>query len=225
MDIQKSYTWSYSSLSLYKQCPHKFYRLKVVKDIKEPPSPVLSYGLAVHKAAEEHIRDGKPIPEKYAYMQSVLDSLKGLDGTKLCEIELGLTKDLKPCGFSAAGVWWRGVADLVVVQDSRMYLIDYKTSKSARYADDKQLEVLALGLFKRFPMVDKIKGALVFVVSNEIVRKTFDREDEVDLWPKWLADTKRLEQAHITDVWNPKPNFTCAKYCPVVDCLHNGRLM
>ena len=30
-----NYTWSYSSLSLFKQYPHRYYRLKVVKDIKE----------------------------------------------------------------------------------------------------------------------------------------------------------------------------------------------
>ena len=29
------YTWSYSALSTFQQCPRKYYRIKVAKDIKE----------------------------------------------------------------------------------------------------------------------------------------------------------------------------------------------
>ena len=45
-------TWSYSSLSLFKQCPRKYHRLRVVKDVKEDDAEHLIYGNAVHKAAE-----------------------------------------------------------------------------------------------------------------------------------------------------------------------------
>ena len=47
------YKWSYSSLDLFKQCPHKFYRIRVKKDVVEPPAAHLTYGLEVHKAAED----------------------------------------------------------------------------------------------------------------------------------------------------------------------------
>ena len=30
-----NFTWSYSGLSLFKQCPRKFYRTRISKDIKE----------------------------------------------------------------------------------------------------------------------------------------------------------------------------------------------
>ena len=60
-----SYTWSYSSISLFQQCPRKYHRLRIVKDIVEPPQEHLLYGTAVHKAAEEYIRDGKDLPPKF----------------------------------------------------------------------------------------------------------------------------------------------------------------
>jgi len=63
-----SYTWSYSSISLFHQCPRKYHRMRVVKDIVDPPQTHLIYGTEVHKAAEEYLRDGTPIPEKYAYI-------------------------------------------------------------------------------------------------------------------------------------------------------------
>ena len=67
--------WSYSSISLFEQCPKKYYHIRVAKDIKEPDSEQIIYGKEVHLAAEEYIRDGKPIPEKFAYIKPMLDKL------------------------------------------------------------------------------------------------------------------------------------------------------
>jgi hypothetical protein len=217
------YSWSYSSLDLYKQCPHKYYRLRVVKDIVEPPTEHLSYGLEVHKAAEEYIRDGKPIPEKYGFIKEALDKLNAIEGEKLCEYRLGLTKGLEPCEFFAKDVWWRGIADLIILQEDKAYVVDYKTGKSAKYADPKQLELLSLAIFKHFPKVKKVKGGLLFVVANEFIKADYEQEKEGVYWTRWIEDTNRLEKSIELNVWNPKPNFSCTKWCAVKDCVHNGK--
>jgi len=217
------YSWSYSSLDLYKQCPHKYYRLRIKKDIVEPPTEHLSYGLEVHKAAEEYIRDGKEIPEKYAFIKEPLDMLNAIEGEKHCELRLGLTKGLEPCEFFAKDVWWRGIADLIILQEDKAYVVDYKTGKSAKYADPKQLELLSLALFKHFPQVKKVKGGLLFVVANEFVKADYEQEKESLYWTRWIEDTNRLEKSIELDVWNPKPNFSCSKWCAVKDCVHNGK--
>jgi hypothetical protein len=217
------YSWSYSSLDLYKQCPHKYYRLRIKKDIVEPPTEHLSYGLEVHKAAEEYIRDGKDIPEKYAFIKESLDMLNAIKGEKHCELRLGLTKGLEPCTFFAKDVWWRGIADLIILQGEKAYVVDYKTGKSAKYADPKQLELLSLALFKHFPQVKKVKGGLLFVVANEFVKADYEQEKEGLYWTRWIEDTNRLEKSIELDVWNPKPNFSCTKWCAVKDCVHNGK--
>ena len=92
-------TWSYSSLSLYQQCPKKYYHLKVVKDIKEPLSEAITFGNTIHKVAEEYVAKGIPVPEKYKEIEPALESIRNMQGEKLCENKLGLTADLKPCGF------------------------------------------------------------------------------------------------------------------------------
>ena len=48
-------TWSYSNLSLYQQCPKKYFHLKVAKDVKEPPSDALTFGNEIHKIAQEYV--------------------------------------------------------------------------------------------------------------------------------------------------------------------------
>lgn len=217
------YTWSYSSLDLFKQCPHKYYRLKVAKDIVEPESEAMRYGKEVHLAAEEFIRDGKPVPEKFAFMRELLEPVRKLNGKHLCEYRLGLTRDLEPCEFFGQDVWWRGIPDFLAIDGEDARLLDYKTGKSAKYADTKQLDLLALAIFKHFPEVKRIKAGLLFVVAGDFVKSKYEREEHEKTWVNWITDTNRLEKAFELDVWNPKPNFSCKGWCPVKDCIHNGK--
>lgn len=217
------YTWSYSSISLFQQCPRKYYRLRVLKDIVEPPQAHLDYGSAVHKVAEDYVCGGVDIPEKYAFIKPPLDSLKVLPGEKYCEYEMGLTKEFKPCAFKDPDVWFRGIADLLVVDGDEAKIVDYKTGKSAQYADIKQLELLSLLVFKHFPNVKRVKAGLVFLVAKDLVKAEFTEDQQSSAWTKWLPEIERLETAFKTDVWNAKPNFTCRKFCAVVDCEHNGK--
>lgn len=218
-----NYTWSYSSISLFQQCPRKYHRMRVVKDIVEPPQEHLMYGTAVHKVAEEFLRDGTPIPEKYAYIQPKIEPFKAMPGTMHCEYEMGLTRNLDPCAFRDKDVWFRGIADLLIINGDKARIVDWKTSKNSRYADKKQLELLSLLVFKHFPEVKKVQAGLVFLVADDLVPAKYDREIEEEAWQKWLGETHRLDQAFQTDVWNPKPNFTCRGWCPVEDCEHNQR--
>lgn len=214
--------WSYSSLSLFQQCPKKYYHLRIAKDVSDPPSPQIRYGLEVHKAAEDYVRDGVPLPAALGYMQEALDRLRGMPGKIMCEQKLGLTKDLEPCGFHDGNVWWRGIADLLVVDGDTAKVLDYKSGKS-QYADTKQLEILSLAVFKHHPEVQTIKAALLFVVHTGLVKAQYMREESEARWKRWLDETTRLEAAHREDVWNPRQNFTCRRWCPVTNCKFNGR--
>ena len=221
--MSNKYTWSYSSISLFQQCPRKYYRLRIVKDIVEPPQQHLIYGTEVHQAAEDYVCNDKSLDPRYGFLRPTLDALKALPGMKLCEYEMGLTKEFEPCGFRDENVWFRGIADLLIIDGEQAHLVDYKTSKSSQYADRKQLELLALLVFKHFPYIKSIKAGLVFVVAEDLVKAAYDTDIQEKAWSKWLPEIQRLEKAMETDVWNAVPNFTCRKFCPVHDCEHNGK--
>ena len=214
-------TWSYSSLSLYQQCPKKYYHLKVVKDIKEPLSEAITFGNTIHKVAEEYVAKGIPVPEKYKEIEPALESIRNMQGEKLCENKLGLTADLKPCGFFDKGVWWRGIADIIILQGDKALTIDYKTGKSSKYADLKQLEVLSLAIFKHFPQVKKVKAGLMFLFADDFVKADYHSGAQDELWGSWVSDVGQLQSSVENKVWNAKPNFTCRGWCPVVSCVHN----
>ena len=215
--------WSYSSLSLFQQCPKKYYHLRIAKDVKEPETEHILYGKQLHEAAEFYIGKGTPLPPQFAFVQPHLDRLKALGDTHLCEYKMGLTRDLSPCGFFDKDVWWRGVADLIVINGDMAYVVDYKTGKSSRYADTKQIEIMSLALFKHFPEVKRVKAGLLFVVANDFVRAEYDTSAPETYWVKWLNEVGALEAAYKNNVWNAKPNFSCRQYCAVIECPHNGK--
>lgn len=220
MSEKPKYTWSYSALDLFKQCPHKYYRLKVKKDVRDYPTDATVYGGEAHRAAEDFMKEGTPLPERFAFMQEPLMRLKEKEGEKLCEYRMGLTRNMTACRFSDPNVWYRGIADLIILQPDRAWIVDYKTGKSSKYADMKQLELMALCVFKHFPQVKKVKAGLLFVVANDFIKEDFHVRDEPIMWRPWFEETERLEKALELDVWNPRPNFTCKGWCPVKDCTH-----
>jgi hypothetical protein len=210
------YTWSYSSISLFQQCPRKYHRLRVLKDVVEPPQAHLDYGSAVHKAAEDYVCGGIDIPEKYGFIKTPLDAFKILPGEKHCEYEMGLTKDFQPCKFKDPDVWFRGIADLLVIDGDEAKIVDYKTGRSSQYADIKQLELLSLAWSSNiFQMSNELKQDLIFLVARDLIKAEFTDDQQSNAWTKWLPEIERLETAFETDVWNPKPNFTCRKFCAV----------
>ena len=195
--------WSYSSLSLFQQCPKKYHHLRVLKDIVEPQSEQMRYGLELHKAAEEYIRDGVDLPPGFEFMRESLEKLKALPGEKYCEYKLGLTRDLEPCEFFADDVWWRGIADLLVINGDEARVLDYKTGKD-KYADTKQLEILSLAVFKKFPQVKVVRAGLLFVIHTNFIKAKYEREKEMEMWNKWLPETNRMETAYEKNIWNAK---------------------
>jgi len=221
-----AFPWSYSRIKSFEQCPKQFYHLKVAKDYKEDfeTEPIL-YGNEFHKAAEEYIGQNVTLDPRFEYAKNILDKLNGMEGEKLCEYKMGLTANLEPCGFFDKEVWWRGVSDLTILNREKgtAKVIDYKTGKSAKYADKGQLELMALATFKHFPEIKVVKGGLLFVVCNAFIQDTYTIENEPALWQKWLEKYGEMQQAYEVDVWNARPTGLCRAHCIILECPHNGR--
>jgi len=216
--------WSFSSLKTFTTCPKKFYHTKVLKDIKEPEGEQALYGKLVHEVAELYIRDGKEIPEKFAFIKPALDSLLKIQGEKLCEFKMALTEKLEPCDFFDPDCWFRGVADLLIIdrEKGEARVIDYKLGKS-RYADLGQLELMALAVFKMFPEIKKVKGGLLFLAEDKFVPSVYEVEQQHRYWGNWMPKVMMLESAYSADIWNAKPNGLCKNHCWVSSCAHCGR--
>lgn len=216
-----SITWSFSSLKEYKTCARKYHANRVLKLYPHQDTEATLYGKVVHKAFEDYIREGTPLPKDLEKHRPLMDVLVALPGTKLCEHEMALKSDCSPCAFDAEDRWVRGIADLVVLNGPTAYCYDYKTG-SDRYADLTQLELMALMLFAHYPEVEKVKGALLFTKTGVMKRAIYKRELSEKYWARWRGDLTMLESSYAADVWHPNPSGLCRKHCPCDFCEHHG---
>lgn len=222
--------WSYSSLKTFETCPRKYQAEKVTKEVQYTDTEETLYGKELHKCAEDYVNafcnDENPsIPPKFQFIQPYLDKLVAIPGKKFCELKLGVKESngrLVACDFFDSQVWFRGVADLVIVDADKAWVVDYKTGKSAKYADTRQLALMAAALFLKYPQIKKIKTSLLFVVSKDFIKDDFDSTVGLNIFAELDPLLTRREIAYNTDVWNPIKNGLCKKYCGVKSCPHNG---
>jgi CRISPR/Cas system-associated exonuclease Cas4 (RecB family) len=222
MGVMGAGAWSYSRIKAFETCPKQFYHTSVLKEYPYQETDAMRYGTEFHKACEDFMRDGTPIPPRFSFIVPTMDKLAALPGERHCELKMGLTADLEPCGFFDKNVWYRGIVDLLIIDGDEARVVDYKTGKSAKYADTGQLQLMALTVFKHFPQVRKVKAGLLFVIANAFIKQKYSVSDEGVLWKPWLQKYASLEKAHETGVWNPRPSGLCKRHCPVTQCAHNG---
>ena len=217
-----NYTWSFSALKEYVNCPKQYQELKVLKRYEKKATEQMLYGTVVHKACEDYVAEGKPLEKNYLRFKPVLDSLIAIPGTKYPEHEMALTLNKEPCGFKDANRWVRGIVDLLIVDGDQAFIVDYKTG-SNRYPDPKQLKLMALMTFAHFPEVNKVKAGLLFVMHESFMDEEYTRDQIPKLWSYFENDLERLSLSYENDTWQANPTPLCG-WCPVRTCeFHKER--
>jgi CRISPR/Cas system-associated exonuclease Cas4 (RecB family) len=213
------FTWSFSALKTYQNCPRRYYEEIVAKNFKQKPSQAMIYGNAVHHALEKYVKEGTPLPKYYERFKKDVDTLLEIPGEKLTEHRMGLTRDLSPCEYGDNTRWVRGIADLVIVDGDYAFIIDYKTG-SDKYPDLKQLRLMSHMTFAHFPQVKKIKAALLFLMNSNFMPEEYVRDEIPKSWDNFKVPLTRLENSLDTNTWIPNPTPLCG-YCPVTTCEFN----
>jgi hypothetical protein len=213
--------WSYSSLKNFEGCKKRYYHEKVVGDYKQSPNEHTTYGTLMHEAIEARIKHGTPLPPEFSHLNGLVDSLLALNGEKLSEVDLSLRSDYTPCTADDPAVWYKGFADLLVInRDRRKALIaDFKSGNS-RYADMDQLELYALATFRHYPEVDTARGMLLFVKDDKPIAKDFSRAETEERWLRWIGRLDEIRRAREFNNWPATPSGLC-RYCPVTSCMEH----
>ena len=211
--------WSFSSYSAYQTCPRQFYEVKIAKNWIEEQSEAVLWGNTVHKAFEDNIKVGTPLPPTVQRFEKVLDSYKRLPGEAHAEIELAFTKDLTPTGFWDEDAYCRGKGDLVKVNGNKSANIDWKTGKEsdARIQGD----IIKLCMASKYPYFEQYEVIFVYLFKGGATRTIYRPKEQrlVQLY----EDIADLEEAEKSMHFPPTPNGLCKKWCDVLSCPHNGR--
>lgn len=218
--------FSFSALKSYENCPRKFSEVNVYRNYADVfTSPKGDYGDRFHKAAESYIKSvaSAVLPDEFAFAKPLLDTLARLPGEKLTEYKMGITHDGTPVRWNSPDRWFQGIADLVIVGDSpTARCVDYKAG-DVKYADTDQLELMSLLLFAQYPHVQKVKGALLFVLGGHLRKRDVTREEAPAITQKYRERHARIIASHAANNWPAKESGLCKKHCAVTSCPHNGR--
>lgn len=240
----QDWTWSYSRLRMFEQCPYAFFR-KYIDGMRGGGNFYSDYGGLVHDIHDLYYSG---LLEKDEVERAFLN---------LCDTELthkidaqtrgrfiaqgmryfregiysppGVVFSEKRIDSELGGVKFTGIIDLLYKDGGKTVICDHKThdlrprSKRGGTKSDKELDEYLTQLFLYAKLAQKELGIDVDAVEfncfrfGNVIREPVT-EEAVDKAVKWALDT--VHRAEETEIFNPEPDFWyCNKLCDMrFDC-------
>jgi len=204
---------------LYENCPYRYFRQRVTKDVVDEGGEASKYGERVHEYLEHRLKSNKLLPQDVAHYEPLCASVERIatGGELLIEHELVLNENLTPTGWWDADAWLRSKLDILVINGELANVMDWKTGK--RNADQFQMQLFAAQVFKHFPDVQVVKTSLVWLKTMEMDTETYRREQMNELWTDVMKRIQRIYTSLEHDNWPMRPSGLC-RFCPARhDCV------
>jgi hypothetical protein len=216
----RQYPWSHSVLTLFEQCPHKYYMIKVAKTVVEPQSEQMMWGNRVHKDLELRLGAKRKLPESSAQWEPLMQQIEGLGGKIQTEQKMTLNARFKETKWMAHDAWLRCIIDYSVEKGDKLIVGDYKTGKVKE--DNDQLKLFAATCMTLRPHINAVTTVFHWLKTDEVTTQRFERGDLPVLWQAFVPRTRRLDEAMAAKDFPKKPNGLCKAWCPVRSCEFNG---
>lgn len=204
---------SYSSIKLYENCPYRYFRQRISKDVVDEGGEASKYGERIHQYLEYRLANDAVLPQEVAHYEPLCLSVERIatGGELLIEKELVLTENLTPTGWWDADAWLRSKLDILVINGSLANVMDWKTGK--RNADQFQMQLFAAQVFKHYPEVRSVRTSLVWLKTMEMDTETYFRGDVNAIWADVMKRIQRIHSSLEHDNWPARPSGLC-RFCP-----------
>ena len=210
---------SYSSIKLYENCPYRYFRQRILKDVVDEGGEASKYGERVHQYLEMRLKQDGLLPQEVAHYEPLCASVERIakDGELHIEKELVLNDNLTPTGWWDADAWLRSKLDILVISGNDAVVMDWKTGK--RNPDFFQMQLFAAQVFKHFPDVVRVKTSLVWLKTMEMDTENYDRVSINAIWAEVMKRIQRIHTSLEHDNWPMRPSGLC-RFCPARhDCV------
>jgi RecB family exonuclease len=203
---------SYSAIKLYENCPYRYYRQRIAKDIVDEGGEASKYGERVHSFLETRLK-GADLPQEVAAYEPLCRSVEALakNGELHVEKELVLNDNLTPTGWWDSDAWLRSKLDVLVINGADAVVMDWKTGK--RNADFFQMQIFAAQVLKHFPDVQRVKTSLVWLKDMTLDTEKYGRSDAPELWAEIMKRIQRIHTSYEHGSWVARPSGLC-RFCP-----------
>jgi RecB family exonuclease len=208
--------WSYSALDAFETCPLNFYWTRVHKPSRgEPYSKAKADGTDVHSAMQAYVERGTEPPIALRKFKGIVDRVTTDASDVVCEIKLGLTAELKPCGYFDHNISLRTQFDLQALRPDAIAQLDYKTSSQPRETE-LQLKLYGLAGLMTWTQYDKAWSAYIYTHHPSRALLT-ERKDLPAIVAEVNPRVERLRLAREENHWPERQGWKCS-YCPVKEC-------
>lgn len=210
---------SASSIKMFEDCPYKYYRMRVVKDVADQPSTASIYGERVHKQLEDFAKTGEAteeIKKDHTRAYNIISQFRHSVNTDLLapEVQIGLSDNLLPCGWLSEEVFIRAKIDLLIITNlNNAMVIDWKTGRIP--SDSLQADIYTLAVYAAYPSINKVVASMTGTSSggNDPNIYINSHNDVIPLSDKIFRRINRIQEAVEHDVWQAKPGYHC-RWCP-----------
>jgi hypothetical protein len=200
---------SYSRANTFKTCPAQFEHLYITKDVSFQGSDAMDYGNRVHGQLEKYGKTGdvSQLTRESRQWKGLVDQILLTKGEKHFEKKLGLTADLKKCGWFAKDIWLRGIFDVLVLDGDTAYVIDWKTGKVRE--DMTQLKMFAGFVMHAYPQIKTVNAVFMWLVHEQTTEAVYKREHLDLLWASIDKQLGKVQEAIDLGVFVAKPSPLC----------------
>lgn len=214
---------SHTRLVKYEACPLSA-KISYIDKVQEPERPLPpgktehanDRGTRIHEAAEKFVKGGvELIPELQKFKSEFLKARTlYAEGKASTEGDWAYTKDWEPVAWMSSNVWVRIKLDLCIhLSDKDVVVIDYKSGK--RFGNEikhqEQVQLYVVGTLVRFPKAKTVTAELWYTDLDELVSKTYTREQGLRFLPNF---ERRLNAMIDAEDFPPKPSVFACKWCP-----------
>lgn len=220
--MSKVIPWSYSSLTNYENCPHKYYEVRIAKTTPPKTFSEADEGVQKHKIIERYLKGESTIVDK-PLKRLVDNTLEALNPTYFkYEHKLAVTKDRQPCEWDDPNCYHRGVLDVMYVDpmDPVGRIFDWKNGKINAYSE--QLKANSICVFAHYPHLKEVKTQYVWMKFGRTTPGSNHVEFMDRAWSRFVSRAASMEAALENNDWPKRPSGLCKKHCEVFTCEFNG---
>jgi len=233
--------WSYSRWKTFRECPGKLWHTAVAPRghpdrVDYVETDAMRAGKEIDDALTRRIRDGAPLPAKFARHEALAQLVIAHPGHKITQAQFALDQAFRSCGYKDwDNAWVRVIFDLTIIDDKRGWIWDWKNGKISIDAD--QLKLFAAVGFHQFPSLEVIDTSYVWLAHDTISPEVYYRRELPELWANFLPTVERMQVSFKTGHWPKTPGnktpdgvSVCkwcevnkAGKCPVASVIYGGR--
>jgi PD-(D/E)XK nuclease superfamily len=214
----KRFSWSFSALSQFDVCPRQYSAHRFYCTVKDQETDAIIWGKRVHKAIELRLRDGLPLTEEFAAYEPYCRSVEKIEGMVYLEKEVAFDRNLKVVDWFDPSVWGRGVIDVLVVGETKGWVIDWKTGKVKN--DDTQLRMFCALAGLLYPDLADYTAKFVWLKHQQASGLDLKAQDIPQVWDGLFQRVAVMEKAWEHENFPCNPSGLCRGWCGVQDCKH-----